>query len=156
MQPRVEEWCRPAARRLVVAEAVAQLLWARLAVAFCSFQRLTRVFGRPARQPELMGDARVRTRQEVRSAILTVYQRFPGKTTCFHRAMAAQAMLRRRGIGVTLYYGAATLPESGLATHAWVQDGAEGVVGHRTAQRDGYQILARYPDPSQKRSQNGQ
>lgn len=153
MQPPIERRRSRIAGWLLVAEVLAHLLWARLALAICSFQQLTWFFERPARQPELTGEARTRTRQEVRSAILRMYLRFPGKTTCFHRAMAAQAMLRRRGVGVTLYYGAATLPESGLAAHAWVGDGNEGVLGHRTAQRGGYRILARYPEPPQDRSE---
>lgn len=71
------------------------------------------------------------------------------KTTCLHEAMAAQAMLRRRRVGATLYYGAVTLPECGLQAHAWVQDGREGVVGHMAAYRYGYKVLACYPETDQ-------
>ena len=143
MQRRALNWLK---RQLLTAEVVGYLLLARFALTVFSFQQLTWFFERPTRQPELTGEARIGQRKEVRNAIYKIHRRFPGSTTCFHRAIAAQAMLRRRGIGTTLYYGAATLPGRGLATHAWVQDGADGVVGYLTAQREGYHILARYPE----------
>ena len=155
----LERWRRRLARRGLITETVFYLLCARFALAIFSFQQLIWFFERPARQPELTGDARVRTRKEVRSAIIYTHHRVLFKqTTCFHRAIAAQAMLRRRGVSTTLYYGAARrqipseemfgsgMPERDLARHIWVQDGAEGVVGYITAQQDRYHILARYPD----------
>lgn len=56
--------------------------------------------------------------------------------------MAAQAMLRRRGIGTTLYYGAMTSPEGQLQAHAWLQSEDGGVVGHEAA--PAYNVLATY------------
>jgi hypothetical protein len=148
IEQRFEQWRGQIERRLLTAEAIVYLVSARLALVIFSFRQLTWFFERPTRQPELTGDARIWTRQKVRSAILKVYQRFPDKTTCLHRAIAAQAMLRRRRVSTTLYYGAAKMPDRGLAAHAWVQDGAEGVVGHLVAQQDRYHILARYPEPN--------
>jgi len=85
----------------------------RFALIVFSFQQLTWFFERPTRQPELTGEARICQRKEVRNAIYRLHRRFPGSTTCFHRAIAAQAMLRRRGIGTTLYYGAQPCPGEG-------------------------------------------
>lgn len=148
MPPHVDRGRRWIARRLLTAEAILYLSIARLALTLVPFERLAGFFERPIRQLELTGDARVRARREVRSVIFRLYRRWPGATTCFHRAIAAQAMLRRRGVPTTLYYGAVTLPIRGLATHAWVQDGSEGVVGDITARRDHYHILACYPKSS--------
>jgi hypothetical protein len=134
------------ATRLLRAEAATSLLAARLALALFSFHRLTRFFNRSPARPEPTGPERDRIRKEVQGAIFHARRTWSLKTTCLHRAMAAQAMLRRRGVGATLYYGAATLPGRGLRTHAWVQDGETGVVGLLVAQRDGYQVLARYPE----------
>lgn len=135
---------------LLRTEALASLLGARLALALLPFRRLTWFFNRPARRPEPAGPVRERIRREVRAAIRFGRRHSLLPTTCFHRAIAAQAMLRRRGVRATLYYGATTLPESRLQAHAWVQDGAAGVTGCRTARRDGYKVLARYPgDPGQ-------
>ncbi len=145
MQRSAEHGRRWLARRMLTAEAIVYLSIARLALTLVPFGRLTWFFERPTRRTELTGDARSRARKEVRSVIFGLHQRRPGATTCFHRAIAAQAMLRRRGVSTTLYYGATTLPTRGLATHAWVQDGPEGVVGHITARNDQYHVLARYP-----------
>lgn len=146
MQQLIERWRERVGARLVLAEAIVYLLAVRCALRVFSFQQLVRFFERSPRRPELTGDARIRARKEVRSAILKLFRYYPRATTCFHRSIAAQAMLRRRGIGATLYYGAATLPERGLTTHAWVLDDDEGVVGHVTAKRGHYHVLARYPE----------
>ena len=130
----------------LMAETIVYLLAARVALAVFSFQHLVWLFERPTRQPELTGEARVRARKEVLRAIYVVKRKiFRDKTTCFHHAIAAQAMLRRRRVSTTLFYGAAQVPERGLVTHVWLQDGANGVVGHLTAKQGRYRILARYP-----------
>ncbi len=138
-------WRKRMASRIVLTEAAVYLLAARLALDIFSFQRLTRLWGRTSERPELVGVARVRARGEVRNAIMTIWRRAPKQTTCFHRAIAARAMLRRRGVSTTLCYGAANLTNRGLTTHVWLQDGDEGVIGYGIAQRDRYHILARYP-----------
>ncbi len=86
---------------------------------------------------------RAKLREEVQWAIGEAKWYLPGKTMCFPQAIAAQAMLRRRGISTTLYYGAVTLPTRELKAHVWVQDGTIGVVGYETAKD--YHILAQYP-----------
>ncbi len=132
--------------RLALGEAMACLFLARLALALVPFRCLTRIFSLPLRRDEISGPERSRVRREVWSAVARADRRLPGGTTCLHRAMTAQSMLRRRGVGATLYYGAATLPGKGLTAHAWVNDGDEGVVGYEEAHR--YLILARYPEPT--------
>ncbi len=139
-------WRRQLAEWGLLAEGLAYLLGARLALAIFSFRQLTWFFQLRPRPRELASEARLRTHGEVRTAILSAERCLWGQTTCLHRAIAAQAMLRRRGIGATLYYGAANLPGQGLATHAWVQDGAVGVLGYRVTQQDQYHVLARYPE----------
>jgi hypothetical protein len=142
--PDLAYWRRvPAWRRWLLLEASASLLATRLALKLAPFRRLTWLFERPARQPELTGPARTQLKREVRWAIRAAAHVLPGKFVCFPRAMTAQSMLRRRGISTTLYYGALRLPERGLTAHVWVQDGDEGVVGSRAAR--GHTVLARYP-----------
>jgi hypothetical protein len=130
----------------LIIEAYLYLLLARLVLEGFGFLRLTGLFSSPLRKPELAGRPRRRARKEVQGAIFYVWRRFPWKPNCFHRALAAQAMLRRRGVSTTLYYGATTLPERGLTGHVWVQDGPIGVVGHIAAK--GFRVLARFPEPS--------
>jgi len=136
----------------LLTETVVALFGARIILAVFSFQQLTWFFERPIRQRELTGAGRATARRQVRNAIyFAKHKIFRDNTTCFHHAIAAHAMLRRRGISTTLYYGAARrpsdlgLPERELATHVWLQDGAYGIVGNLTAQMEQFQILARYP-----------
>ena len=51
---------------------------------------------------------------------------------CFQQGLAAQLMLRRRGIPSVLYYGAAQ-DGSGLHAHVWVRDGDIDVIGGEIA-----------------------
>ncbi len=131
--------------RLALGEAAALLLLARVAVALVPFRTLMSLVSRPPRRNEVSGRERNRARREVSSAVARASWHFPVKTTCLHRAMTAQSMLRRRGVGATLFYGAATLPGKGLTAHAWVNDGDRGVVGFEEASR--YTVLARFPEP---------
>lgn len=99
---------------------------------------------RHARQPELQGEERQALINAVRWSVLRASHQLPVKIVCFPRAIAAQAMLRRRKVGTTVYYGAATQPGKGLLSHVWVQDGQAGVIGFRAA--TGYKIIATYPE----------
>jgi hypothetical protein len=130
--------------RFWVFEALVSLLLARLALHLLPFKSIQWYLKRPTGKPELAGVERERVRKAVRRAILQAVKLLPGKTVCFPRALAAQAMLRRRRIGTSLYYGAMTHRDKGLITHVWVLDGNEGVIGHRVS--DGYKIIARYPN----------
>jgi len=129
--------------RVVLVEALACLLAARFLLAVLPFRRLRRLLERPSKRPALAGEARRRERQQVRRAVFHWHRRLPSLTTCFHRAIAAQLLLRRRGVETTLSYGAARLPGRGLTGHVWLQDGPEPVLG--VAAAAGYKILASYP-----------
>ena len=132
----------PPAERWHLVEAICYLLAARLALFFLPFDRLMPWCSRGISAPEITGSRRLEFCAEVRGAIHQVAPHLPGRTVCFPRAIAAQMMLRRRRVGTVLCYGAAVLPERGLIAHVWLQDGEEGVIGHRNAAS--YQVLARY------------
>lgn len=117
--------------RLLRAEAAVYLIVAKLALELVPFRWLVHVFERELRAPELHGAARGAARREVRRAVHHVA--LPLRMACFPKAIAAQAMLRRRGVPTTLYWGAARLPGEGLSGHAWLQDGEAGVVGSHAA-----------------------
>lgn len=129
-------------RRALWLEAALWLVAAKIALRWVPFHRLARFFERPARGSELSGPTRRQTISEVRHAIAQAARRLPGDYVCFPRGIAAQAMLRRRGVSTTLIYGAATLPEKGLTGHVWVMDGNRGVIGAESA--GDYRVLARY------------
>lgn len=123
-------------------EAALWLVAAKIALRIVPFARLARWFDHPTRGPEREGHARAQTIVAVRHAVFRSARRLPGRYVCFPRGIAAQAMLRRRGVSTTLLYGAATLPGQGLTGHVWVMDGDAGVIGHCEA--DEYLVLARY------------
>ena len=127
----------------LVTETVIHLLLARFALAAFPFRRITWLISRQSRRPELSGRERRLARLTVNRAIFYVWKHFPMKTTCFHRALAAHLMLRRRGVSTALHYGAATLADRGLTGHVWLQDGLEFVVGRDAAKH--HHALARYP-----------
>lgn len=128
-------------RRRVQVEAAMYLLAARVALWAIPFRWLAPLFELSPRGLELEGDDRTRARNEVRRAVQVAALRLPG-TTCFPKAIAAQAMMRRRRVATTLYWGAATLPGKGLAAHVWLQDGDVGVQGKRVS--GSYKPLAAY------------
>ena len=132
-------------RRALQVEAALLLVAAKLTLRVVPFARLARTFERAARGPELTGPERQRLIRDVQHAIVASAHRLPGKYVCFPRGIAAQTMLRRRGVSTTLIYGAATLPGQSLTGHVWVMDGENGVIGHRKA--EGYRVLARYEKP---------
>jgi hypothetical protein len=134
----------PRGRQRLLVEACGYLIWARVLLWLLPFNSLTRFLCRPpAKRPVITGTERLRLREDIRWAVGGVADWLPGKTACFPRAIAAQAMCRRRGVSATLYYGAATLPSAGFSAHVWVLDDTEGVVGHQIA--SDFRILARFP-----------
>lgn len=141
----------PLDRQLLLVEIVIHLLLARLALRLLPFRWLVWWFQRPVRQPELQGAARRAVCEDMRIAIYFTNEWLALKAVCFPVSIAAQTLLRRRGVSTTLYYGAATIPDSvadlgKLTAHVWLQDGAEGIVGHEDISQ--FQILAHYsPQP---------
>jgi hypothetical protein len=133
----------PRTRKLLLAEAMLYLLLARLALRFLPYRTLELIMNRLPKQPAVQGEKRERILKEVKWAVGRAARFLPGKTVCFPRGIAAQAMLRQHGIGVTLFYGATTETDCGLVSHVWVQDGKQAVTGCSAA--TGYKIIARYP-----------
>ena len=133
----------PRRHRRLIAETVTLLLGAKVALAWVPFRYLKPILCRTARVEQ--GDAveRARLRAEALAVVDGVADRLPLTMTCFHRGIAAQALLRRRGVSTTLYYGAKRL-DGGLKAHVWVQDGAVGVIGEMPVPE--YQIVACFPE----------
>jgi hypothetical protein len=62
---------------------------------------------------------------------------------CFEQGLAAQFMLRRRGVPSVLYYGAALDDQDGLSAHVWVRDGDVDIIGGEIASQ--FAVLATFP-----------
>lgn len=115
----------------LVIEAAACLAIARVALATLPFERI-RASSHLRSRGELIGAARQSAIEDVRWAIGAAGSRLPGSTLCFPRALAAQAMLRRRHVATTLTFGARVRGDR-FDAHVWLSDGSVGVVGHEIA-----------------------
>ena len=129
--------------RLLLVEAILWLAIAGLAIAVLPFRHVGLLAARPIRRPELPRQARLNKVRRIRWAIISTAARVPWRALCFQQGLAAQLMLRRRGIPSVLYYGAAQDDRSGLSAHVWVRDGDVDVIGGEIAHR--FAILATFP-----------
>jgi hypothetical protein len=127
-------------------EAILWLAVAGLAIAVLPFRNIGLLAARPIRRPKPPDQVRLTKVGRIRWAIVAAARRVPWRAVCFQQGLAAQFMLRRRGIPSVLYYGAAQDDRSGLSTHVWVRDGDVDVVGGAIA--NGFAILATFPPQS--------
>lgn len=109
-------------------------------VAFLPFARTARLASGRARGTVPRDPGTIR---QIRWAIDAVARRAPFRAKCFERGLAAQWMLRRRGIAATLFYGIARDLGEGMAAHVWVRAGDFDVVGCENA--GDYTLVARFP-----------
>jgi len=129
---------------LLYLEVVSYIILARFVLMFFSFHRISGLISRQPRRRELSMRQRRLSQMMIKKCIFKVFKRLPFSTTCFHRAIAAHLMLRRRGIATTLHYGAAIHPEKGLMGHVWLKDGSRFIVGRDASKT--VHALARYPE----------
>ncbi len=120
-----------AMRRVYLREAAVRLVLAKLAVRFVTPARLFAWANRPPRRIcRFAGDEA----EWVSWAVEYLGARPWMNALCLPRALAAHAMLRRRGIASRLCLGVAR--ESGaIAAHAWVEIGNDKIVGGAEAER---------------------
>jgi hypothetical protein len=121
-------------------EAATHLIGARVALVLLPFRRIATWTAREMPERRRTDAERCRAIADVRWAVAAAAARLPG-IVCFPRALAAQQMLRRRGIASTLTYGARTRGEA-LDAHVWITADGEGIVGSETA--GDYRVLAVY------------
>ncbi len=107
------------------------LALAKLAVRFAPMSRLTAWASRPPRRIARFALGEVGW---VAWAVDTAGAKPWMRALCLPRALAAQAMLRRRGIASSLCLGVAR-DGQGLAAHAWIELGQDIVVGGSEAPR---------------------
>jgi hypothetical protein len=123
-------------RRRYLREAAVMLFAARLAVRFVP---PTRVFAFANRSPRRVRRFAGDEARWVAWAVETVGAKT--RALCLPRALAAQTMLRRRGIASRLCLGVAR--EAGeLVAHAWVEIGREKIVGGAVA--EGFSPIAAF------------
>ena len=123
----------PADRGLIL-EASALLFITRFGLHLWRFSTLRRLLDRAARSPigrSSGGSPGSGAAERIRWAIESAAGHLPGQTTCLVSALAADVMLRRRGVESTLHLGVATDRRAGepVRAHAWVESRGTTVTG---------------------------
>ena len=138
-------------RRLLL-EAILWLAVAGIAIAVLPFRHVGVLAARAIHRPNPPRQTRLNKVQRIRWAIIATGSRAPWRAFCFQQGLAAQLMLRRRGIPSVLYYGAAQDDVGGLHAHVWVRDGDVDVIGGEIAHC--FATLTTFP-PQNQSSQKG-
>jgi hypothetical protein len=118
-------------RRGYLREATLVLAVARVAVRFLPPARIFAWADRPLRRSRRFATDEARW---VAWSIDTMSAKPWIKASCLASALAAHAMLRRRGIASTLCLGVAR-EEGAVAAHAWIEVGRDVIVGTAEAVR---------------------
>ena len=124
--------------RLLVCEAIVALGLARAVLLLVPFRVLAKWLTR-APETDRRDDALIR---RVRRAVTVAAKNVPWSAVCLPQAMAAKAMLARRGHGSALHLGATIEVGGKIGAHAWLTAGDIVVVG--AAGMPGMSPLARF------------
>jgi Transglutaminase-like superfamily len=131
-----------ARRRLLLMEAVACLLLARLALIFIPFPRIARRLGNlvPPSDPRVLrakesAAAEALLATDIGWAVTRAARYVPFKAVCLPQALAARAMLKRRGVASVMHFGAAKGEDRPLDAHAWLDAAGIEVTGYPVAKR---------------------
>lgn len=125
-------------RQLLVAEACASMLVARVLLAVLPFRRVAVRLGTfvPPTDPRVQAQAggldadRARIARAVGWAVRVSAPHMPFRSVCLQQAMAAQAMLRRRGIASVMHFGAGKGDGKPIDAHAWLDAAGVKVTGY--------------------------
>ncbi|WP_459866113.1 lasso peptide biosynthesis B2 protein [Endothiovibrio diazotrophicus] len=132
---------RSAEERWLLLEAAGWLAISRLAVRWLPFRWIAPRLGRHmAATPDTAEGEDEALLRQVAWAVAAAARHVPWEAVCLPRAMAAKAMLRRRGVASTLYLGVAGGTE--MAAHAWLRAGSRVVTGDGSLGR--YTVVSRF------------
>jgi len=131
----------PGLERRLFLEAVWWCGIARLAMLVLPFRKYSRLLGKA--RGELgegeTGDPGNKTDdptlKHIARAVRRAGRNVPWQSRCLVRAMAAKQMLRRRGIGGTVYLGVTKDSAGGMIAHAWLTSGGRILTGYRAVNK---------------------
>ena len=121
------------------AEASVALSVATAAIALLPFRAIVRTIGSGA-GPAAVAEAEVVA--AIRRAVQRASRRLPWRIVCFHEALAAHWMLRRRGCASSVHYGLRQ-GEERLTAHVWVTVAGQIVIGEERT--DPHACIAVFP-----------
>jgi hypothetical protein len=124
-------------RQALVAEACASMLAARLLL-LLPFPRVARRLGefvapgdpRVAQRAAATTADQAATARAIGWAVKSAAPFMPFRSVCLQQAMAAQAMLRRRGIASVMHFGASPSDARAIEAHAWLDAAGVKVTGY--------------------------
>ena len=130
------------ARRVLLIEAAALLLLARLALLLLPFPWLARRLGTfvpPTDSRVALGGSESAQEHrllahEVGWAVTRAARHVPFTAVCLPQAMAAQFMLRRRHVATVMHFGVAKGIATPLSAHAWLYAAGVEVTGFPVAE----------------------
>ena len=94
------------------------------------FRRIAVWLGTPgAETPVTVPDQEILLAKEIGWSVGAVARRVPWDSRCLAQALAAMAMLRRRGLEGTVNFGAGRKDSADFDAHAWLRLGAFMVTG---------------------------
>ncbi len=118
------------AQRGLLWEAIAALAMARIALACVPFSRIAAWLGTAgAESPATVTLDQAQAAEAVGWAVSALARRVPWDGRCFAQALAATAMLRRRGVDGTVSFGVCEGTSAGFEAHAWLRVGPLMVTG---------------------------
>ncbi len=121
----------PAGRRWLFAEAFATLLAARASLVLLPVRWIFRWLESSPRHPAAPDSSEIV--EEIRWAVLTVARYGPLSFVCFPQALAAHAMLRRRGIRSIMHYGVRRSADRQMRAHTWLEVDHRMLLGGESA-----------------------
>ena len=123
-------------QRWQLLEAFAALLTARCALALLPVRWIFRWLESPVRAAPASAIAHADSSdsiERIRWAVLTVARYGPLSFVCFPQALAAHAMLRRRGIASIMHYGVRRSADRQLRAHTWLEVDHRMLLGGESA-----------------------
>ena len=124
--------------QLLVAEASSSMLAARLRLLVTPFPKVAPTLGEfvapsDPRVAERAGPTTAEaaaTARAIRSAVTSAAPFMPFRSVCLQQAMAAHAMLKRRGISSVMHFGAHPTDANAIEAHAWLDAAGVKVTGY--------------------------
>ncbi len=125
-------------RQALVVEAVAAMLRARVVVLLRPFPVVSRRFGDfvPPSDPRVAAHGvgatpeQARIARDIGWAVAAAAPFMPFRSVCLQQAMAAHAMLSRRGISSVMHFGAGKGDQKPIDAHAWLDAAGVKVTGY--------------------------
>jgi hypothetical protein len=139
--------------RLFLVEAAFWLVIATFAVAVLPLRNFGGLAAVPDPRREGPQQTGAQIGREVCWAIVACAARLPWRTGCLQRGIAAQIMLKRRGIPSVLHFDGAIHDGHALAAHIWTRDLNLRLINDETDSR--FVPLAPFPSPDLPDSKAG-